>query len=67
MIFLVKALDFCKGGATFIGNAPGWRNGRRNRLKICRIFHAGSSPAPGILVRIIRENDEKNEQNRVNF
>ena len=57
--FLAKALDFYEGGATFIGNAPGWRNGRRNRLKICRNIHAGSSPAPGILIRIIRENDKK--------
>ena len=27
---------------------PGWRNGRRNRLKICYLFRCvGSSPTPG--------------------
>ena len=27
--------------------APGWRNGRRNRLKICRYIHCGFESRPG--------------------
>ena len=62
----MKPLDFYGGGATFIVIAPGWRNGRRNRLKICRYIHAGSSPAPGIFSLTFKcaENDWKQVRNR---
>ena len=31
---------------------PGWRNGRRNGLKIRRFIHTGSSPVPGTILFI---------------
>lgn len=35
---------------------PGWRNGRRNRLKICCLFRrAGSSPAPGTIFFVLKK------------